>query len=157
MMVKHQINYESLDNVVNRKTFKLSEVKDKLVKVAFDVYKMKNGDPEELWQVQNSDDGDYIVARYNDEVEKEVKVAVASVISPWEVSASESDVSIFYKGYPISKISLASLGMKNEDADSITSFLPGKLASDKNLVKALVNDLNEKVKNKIIQMYPELV
>lgn len=156
-MVKHQVNYESLDQVINKKTYKLSEVKDRLIKVAFDLYRLKNNDPEELWQVQNSDDGDYIVARYNDEVEKEVKVAVASVISPWEVSASELDVSIFYKGYPISKISLASLGMKNEDAESITAFLPEKLASDKNLVKALVNDLNEKVKNKIIQMYPELV
>lgn len=155
-MVKHSINYEALDNVVNKKSFKLSDVKDKLVKVAFDLYKMKGNNSDELWQIQSADDGDYIVARYSEEEEKEVKVATASTSSPWEVSTTSSDVAIFYKGYPISKISLASMGMKEEDAGTIKDFLPNKLASDGKLVKALINGLNEKAKNQIIQLYPEL-
>jgi hypothetical protein len=137
--------YDSIDP--KKKSFKFSEVKHKLIKVAFDVFRMKDGDPEELWQIQNSDDGDYIVARYEN-----VEPKVVAAQTQWTACTTKTcdGVNIFYKGRNIAKIA------SSNDIDVIAEFLPGKLETDKSFVKALLNTLDKDTRSELLRTYPEL-
>lgn len=67
-MSKNEIDYSGLVTQITKKAYKLSDVKDQLETVAFDVVRFKDGDKgAELWEVQNAADGDYIVALYEEE------------------------------------------------------------------------------------------
>jgi hypothetical protein len=144
--MRFSVDYNSLCASVDpqKKTFKLADIKHNLVKVAFDVFRMKDADPDELWQIQNSDDGDYIVARY--ETPEEVKQASQK---QWSVIPTKSGVNVFYKGRNITKIA-------SDDVDVLSSFLPKKLETDKSFVKALLNTLDKDTKSAILKTYPEL-
>lgn len=158
MMPKFSIDYQKLSDSVDyvqKKVFKLADVEHRLEKVGFDVVRFKDGDPDELWQIQSADDGEYIVAKYeSEEAKQETKAA-----SKWEVLVSESsgDINIFYNGQPITKLAASQLRVSSEDFSTLKRFLPGKLASDKNFVKALLATLDETSKEAIIKLYPELL
>ena len=156
-MSKFSVDYQKLSNSIDKTFYKLSEVKHKLEKVAFDVFRMKDGNSEELWQIQNSDDGDYIVAKYELDDIKNVEVKAAN--SSWDIliSNSSGDINIFYKGHPITKVAGAQFGINVEDLSLVKKYLPNKLSSDKNLVKALFATLDKNVKENLLNLYPELL
>ena len=148
-MSKFDLNYNQLSSsisYIDKKIFKYADVKDKIEKVAFDLIRFKDGDPDELWQVQNAEDGSYIVAKYEDE-QKEVKTA-----TKWETLVKEGNINVFYKGQQITKIA----GVKADDIDTVKRFLPKKLATDKSFTSALLATLDEKTKEAVLKMYPEL-
>ena len=151
------INYDTLSETVSKRKLKLTtDIQAKLEKVAFDICRFKNEDPEELWQVQNSDDGDYIVALY-DETVSATKKAQKTASKCWEVLASQNnDLNVFYKGEPIVKMASAKLGIKTEDISIVIKHLPAKLASNKVLVNALLKEVPETVRHVILKKYPEL-
>lgn len=158
MMPRFSVDYNQLSrsvNVVQKKVFKLADVKHRLEKIGFDVVRFKDGNPDELWQIQNADDGDYIVARYeSDEPKVETKAT-----SHWDTLINESsgDINIFYKGQSIVKMAASKLGINSEDLGTVRRMLPTKLESDKNFVKALLNTLDEAQKETLIKLYPELL
>lgn len=157
-MRDYSIDYNELSNVVNKvekNIYRLSDVKHRLEKVAFDVVRFKDGNPDELWQIQNSDDGDYIVARYESDEPEAKKVSATH----WDTLVSESsgDINIFYRGQPIVKMAASKLGISSEDVKTIKRFLPSKLASDKSFVKAMLNTLDESSRDAILKLYPELL
>ena len=68
-MKKFAIDVDSLENKLQKKTaYRLEDVKDKVRKVAFDVVRFVDNDAtiDGLWQIQKHDDGEYIVAMYED-------------------------------------------------------------------------------------------
>lgn len=142
------LNYSDLEKL-DKKTYKLSEVKDRIIRVAFDVVRFKDGPIDELWEIQNADDGDYIVARYNTEEESAPAVKEASAKSPWEALNKEGEVHLFYKGVAFTKFA-------HEDAETITHFLPTKLSNDQHFVKALLATLSPERQTEIKKLYPEL-
>lgn len=153
-MHKFSINYNELSDSIchsRKEIFRLSDVKHRLEKVAFDVFRFKDSNSDELWQIQNSDDGDYIVARYESD-EPKIEVVASN---KWEVLVSESsnDINVFYKGMPITKIT----GTATEDLNTVKRFLPSKLATNKGFVSALLNTLDESSKDAILKLYPELL
>ena len=152
-MPKDFIDYSSLENKIYKKAYRLADVKDKLETVAFDIVKFKDNDSgANLWQVQESEDGQYIVALYNPE-DSDSKVA-----SPWEVSVSKtaSALQISYKGDPIVKLAASKLGIPFTELHKAEQYLPEKLAENKKLVKALLNELSESTKQEVLSKYPEL-
>lgn len=153
-MPKHSIDYSSLFEKMYNKAYKLEDVAHRIEKVAFDVVRFKDGDERAaLWQVQSADDGQqYIVSLYED------LEAVASK-SPWEVSISKlgSHLNVFYKGEEIVKVASNSLGIPSEDLGQVVSYLPNSLASNKDLVSALLNKLSPSAKKEVLAKYPELV
>lgn len=152
-MSKNLIDYSTLDRVVNKRSYRLSEVKDQIEKVAFDVVRFKDSDKgADLWQIQSSDDGDYIVSLYE---ESEENVKTASV-KTWEVVASGNNVHFFYKGDSIAKVSATSLGFSNEDAKVMSRHLGRKMGENKRLVKLLLGQVEESAKQNILNKYPEL-
>lgn len=152
-MDKVAVDYSSLEEkLTTKKVYKLNEVQHRLKKVAFDVVRFFDSDNiDGLWQIQRCDDGEYIVAMY--EEEPSIKTS-----ADWSVISDKSgnNINIFYKNEPVKKVSLASLGMTTEDSSVVCSFLPKKLASDKNLVSSLLNDLSSQEKNNLLERYPEL-
>src|SRR5277367_4480978 len=94
-MSKFSLDYSGLANQITKKAYRLADVKGQLETVAFDVVRFKDGDKgADLWQIQSADDGDYIVALYDDE---EVEKAASS--NPWSVLvAGGTNLQISYKG-----------------------------------------------------------
>ncbi len=135
-----------------KKAYKLSDVKDQLETVAFDIVRFKDNDKAaDLWQIQNCEDGDYIVAMYQPEEEEKV--------AEWDVAVSKvaGTLQISYKGDPLLKVTASKIGIPTSELDQVSSYLPAKLASNKKLVKALLNELSNSAKKEILSRYPELV
>jgi hypothetical protein len=150
--MKNSIDYSGLENKIYKRAYRLSDVKDRLETVAFDVVRFKDSDNSaDLWQVQSADDGDYIVAMYQEE---EVKVAAL-----WGVVVSKTagDLQVSYKGDPLVRVSSSKLGIPRSELSKIEEYLPSKLAANKKLVKALLNELTESAKKEVLNKYPELV
>lgn len=153
-MSKYGIDYSGLANQITKKAYRLSDVKDQLETVAFDVVRFKDGDKgAELWQVQSADDGDYIVALYDENEESEKVAASWSVL----VTKNGSDLQVSYKGDPLVRLSAAKLGIPSKELYKAEKYLPEKLATNKNLVKALLSELSETARQEISRRYPELV
>ena len=154
-MPKISIDYSSLANQITKKAYRLSDVKDQLETVAFDIVRFKDGDKgAELWQVQSADDGDYIVALYDeDETDKTASQ------NPWTVLVTKSgtDLQISYKGDPLVRFAASKLGIPSNELHKVEQYLPEKLATNKKLVKALLSDLNDAAKLEVAKRYPELV
>lgn len=151
-MRKFALDYSSLENKIDKKAYRLADVKDQLETVAFDVVRFKDGDKgADLWQVQSAEDGDYIVALYQpDESEKK---------GDWDVAVSKTagDLQISYKGDPIVRIAASKLGIPPQELPKVEGYLPEKLAENKKLVRALLNELSPSMKHAILTKYPELV
>ncbi len=151
-MSKYQLDYSRLENRLCKKAYRLSDVKDQLETVAFDIVRFKDSDKgADLWQVQKADDGEYIVAMYQPDEEK--------TAATWEVRLSKTagDLQISYKGDPLVRVSASRLGIPRSELSKVEEYLPSKLASNKKLVQALLKELPESTKKAVLSKYPELV
>jgi hypothetical protein len=158
-MPKFSIDYQQLSNSVEKKVYKLSEVQHRLEKVAFDVVRFRDGDPEELWQIQNSDDGDYIVARYETDAQAESpKTEKTASSNAWEVLVNEAsgDINIFYKGFPVVRASLEQTGLPKDSLGDVKKYLPKWLNTEKQLVQSLLKTLSTTERYELLRLYPEL-
>lgn len=152
-MPKFSIDYSDLAKI-QKKAYRLSDVKDQLETVAFDVVRFKDGDKgSELWQVQSADDGDYIVALYDEDVEKTASA------NPWGVFVTKngSGLQISYKGDPLVSLASSKLGIPSSELHKAEQYLPEKLATNKKLVKALLSELSDTARQVVSKRYPELV
>ena len=154
-MPKFSIDYSGLASQITKKAYRLSAVKDQLETVGFDIVRFKDGDKgAELWQVHSADDGDYIVALYDeDEAEK------TASSNPWTVLVTRggTDLQISYKGDPLVRMASRKLGIPSSELHRAEQYLPEKLATNKKLVKALLSELSEVARQEVSRRYPELV
>lgn len=156
-MPKISLDYSSLATQITKKAYRLADVKDQLETVAFDVVRFKDGDKgADLWQVQSADDGDYIVALYNDDEAETEKTASQN---PWTVLVTKSgtDLQISYKGDPLVRFAASKLGIPPQEMHQAQEYLPAKLATNKKLVQALLSELNDAARAEVARRYPELV
>lgn len=151
-MSKFSVDYSSLGQTIYKTAYRLNDVKDRIERVAFDIVRFKDEDKgADLWQVQSADDGDYIVALYQPEEEK--------IASTWDVSINKisGDLQVSYKGDPIVRVLASKIGIPRSELQKAEQYLPTKLAGNKKLVNALLNELNESAKKEVLSKYPELV
>jgi len=153
-MNKFAVDYSTLEGHFNRKkAYRLSDVKDKIRKVAFDVVRFVDSDNiDGLWQIQHTDDGDYIVAMYDDGEEKTEKSS-----SDWSVLTDKraENIHIFYKNTPVTKVASASLGVPADEVSFVCEYLPEKLASNKRLLVGLLSDLSSEDRKRLYEAHPE--
>lgn len=157
-MNKFAIDYNSLeyDLTPKPKYFRLEDVKNKITKVAFDVVKFNDSEGlDGLWKIEKTEDGEYIVACYDNE-SLTVESSEENKPTAWKAVASKGFVHIFYKNDPVTKISLSSLGLPESESDKIASFLPARLANNKKMVKGLLSELNKDDLKNLLTSYPEL-
>jgi hypothetical protein len=156
-MDKFSLDYGQLDeHFVNRKVYKLADVRDRIEKVAFDVVRFTDKDSiDGLWRIDKQGDDEVIVAMYEDQP---IEIT-ASVKNPWSVISDKAseNVNVFYKGEAVKKIALASVGIAKDDAKQFARNLPKMLVSNSALVRKMVNDLPKEDKSLLLSKYPELV
>ncbi len=156
-MNKYAVNYNSLNETMQPKpkVFKYENVKHRLVKVAFDVVRFVDGDDVSgLWQVNQTDDGEYIVAQYNDYVVEEAE----KTASNWSAYPDEGGdhIHLFYKNDPVTKIATASVGVSNDEAPMVASILPERLDTNTILAKGLLMELSHDSRAALLKSHPEL-
>lgn len=153
-MSKFGVDFTKLEDKLLKKAYRLSDVKDQLETVAFDIVRFKDTDKgADLWQIQSADDGEFIVTKY-----EEADVKKTASANPWEVvlSTQAKTLNIFYKGDPIVRVASKKLGIAETELSSVERYLPKKLAENKKLVSALLSELPESAKNEVLDKYPEL-
>lgn len=157
--MKFSVDYTDLQSKLSKKrAFRLSDVKGKIRKVAFDVVRFVDSDKiDDLWQIHRDGDDEYIVAMYDDEQTE--KKAEASVSNPWKAmpDGSGQNIHLFYKDTPIKKIALASLGIPAEDAWLVSRSVSQRLASDQSFFNSFVKELSDEEKKALKQAEPSLL
>lgn len=144
--MKFSINERELKKIAGE-ILDYNKVKNKMVKVAFDIYRMKDDPAAKLWELQKAEDGSYIVALYSDsEIEKKSDWSV-------EINKTANNVNFYYKGDYITKLNAKDVGIPLDEAKSI---LPEKLADNKKLVSLLMNKVDSNTKETLVSKYPEL-
>lgn len=147
------VNLDNVTTQLSKRAYRLSEVEDKIEKVAWDVVRFKNGNPEHLWQIQDSPEGAFIIALYDEE--DEVKTAVATTC-PWTVTAHHKNLHIFYKNEFLYKIAGSTLDVSEEEMSFFQRCIPAKLASSPELVNSLIKSLDPQKAKTLLSKYPEL-
>jgi len=152
--MKFDVDYLNLDQQLTQpKHFNYADVKDRLVKVAFDIVKFRESDAiDGLWQIQQTNDGEIIVATYEDDSE------VSKQASGWEAraNATGNSVTVFYKGEPVTKVATVQYGIPAEDAHLVCEYVPEKLASNVDFRKKMLNELSNDDRLELLQKFPEL-
>lgn len=154
---KFGLDYDVLETSVNKaehKMYRLADVQNKIERVAFDIVRFRDDSPEKLWQIQSADDGDYIVALYEEEAAKKV----ASRGSDWSVvlGSMATDLHVFYKGSSVARLNPADLGIPASELNLVRRYLPAELAKNNVLVKGLLNRCDATVREELVSRFPEL-
>lgn len=154
-MDKFSINFMNLqDRLSKKRAFKLSDVKDRIKKVGFDIVRFVDSQKiDDLWQIHRDGDDEYIVAMYEDQTEKK-----ASTIS-WRAIPDKAGehINVFYENSPIKLISIASLGIPAEDAWLVSYSLADKLASSPEFLNSFMKELTSEEKEVLRQANPSLI
>jgi hypothetical protein len=151
-MNQFRVDLNQLSNKISKRAYKLADVKDQIEKVSFDIVRFKDSDQSaNLWQIHSADDGDYIVAMYEDDPEEKVA-------SSWQVKmVKNSELQISYKGDPLVSLSAKKIGIPVNELYQAEAYLPEKLASNKKLVKTLLQELPHVARQEVARRYPELI
>lgn len=153
---KFGLDYDQLATSVQkaeRTMYRLAEVQDRIERVAFDIVRFREDGPEKLWQIQSSDEGDYIVSLYEEEAAK--KIATAG--NGWSVVVGRtSDLHVFYGGQAVCRLAASDLGVPADEINLVRRYLPGKLASNQGLVNSLLKRCEASVREGLLAQFPEL-
>jgi hypothetical protein len=147
-MNKFAFDYNELNKKLNApKAYRLSDVQDKIEKVAFDVVKFKSDDLAGLWKIEDTADGPVIVALYDENVTK------TASINDWKtISDKEANIHVFYKGEPINKFAASAYGI---DASSV-GWIADKLKEDYKFRASFLKTLTASDRELLLKKYPEL-
>lgn len=139
-MDRFKIDYDALIQkmVSDPNKMPLSGNEHRLIRVAFDLFRLKDGDPEDLWQVQSSDDGEFLVRTFSVPEEEKITASNWSV----EMDKKEANLTISYKQIPLTRLAAKDYGAKtSEDAWLLRRVVCNKLATDAEFAKELVTSL----------------
>lgn len=155
-MIKFSVDYTDLQSKLSQKrAFRLSDVKEKIRKVAFDVVRFVDSDKiDDLWQIHRDGDDEYIIAMYTEnEVEK------CASLSPWKAvpDSSGTHIHLLYKNMPIKKIALAPLGIPLEDVWLVSHSIPQRLATDQSFLDSLLKELTSHERQALIEVEPSFL
>jgi hypothetical protein len=162
-MDKFAFDYSTLEKDLEKpKSYRYEDVKDKIVRIAYDIVRFQGPDEDidSLWKIQTTDDGDVIVAMYE---EGEGKIAEASVkSSAWNVvTDSKQNFHIFYKDSPIkiiacSEVGISFVGISSNDIQMFCQDVGQKLNDDQDLRQTLMAELPATQRTELFRQYPEL-
>lgn len=140
-MKKFQIDFEELkQSVVPDSRVPLKGNEHRLVRVAFDLYRFKEGNVEELWQVQSSDDGEFLVRTYDLSDEEEKKAEYKWMV---ELDKKGENLTIAYRNIPLYKIAVQKYGIKTAaEVQTFQRAIYSKLNTDEDFTYGFVNKLS---------------
>lgn len=118
----------------------------RMVRVAFDLFRLKDDKSEDLWQIQADDDGEFLVRTYSLPEEEDI----TATSSEWSVDEDEkhANLTVSYKGIPLQRLAAKEYGANSpEDAFVLRGVVLEKLSSDKGFALGFFNSLPELKKN----------
>ena len=137
-MQKFSVDFDQIDKTLNKKTYKYADVKDKLVKVAFDVVRFFDDNIDGLWKIQKDKNGEVIVALYEEpSIEKS-----ASVTKKWDAvtDQSKSNLYIMYKNTVISKIASSELPIPKDELAIFANSISENINSNSELQQKILKE-----------------
>jgi len=153
-MEKFALDYNSLVTKIDRpKEYKLADVKDQIERVAFDVVRFReNEDTEQLWRIDERDDGPVIVALYE---EGTPEMTSESSEKKWEAlpDRKASCLHIYYKGDPIVRLAAGDIGLPDDELEVVARWLPNRLEEDDRLRQLILDKSGDE---NLTRKYPEL-
>jgi hypothetical protein len=141
-MAKFELDFDTLDQVVMPKPAERLPVKgneNRMVRVAFDLFRLDGSNREDLWVVQADDDGNEFLVRTYDLPEEEEFSKNAS----WEAHLDKkcANLTLAFEGTPVKRFALAQFGVKStEDASIFKSAVLNKVAMDGDFANLLLKD-----------------
>jgi len=100
-MDKFSIDYDAVlkEIIPDKNKIPVAGNEHRMVRVAFDLFRLKDGDSEELWQVQSSEDGEFLVRTFS--IPEDEMIAESS---DWlvETDKKEANLTIYYNLYMVS-------------------------------------------------------
>jgi hypothetical protein len=150
-MNKHSVDYIGLEKSLTApKSFRLKDVEHRLEKVAFGTVRFMNPseDIDGLWEIQNTDDGEVIIAKYDyDNPEMTSK-------SSWDVipDARGKTMNVFYKGEPVVR-----LAAPEGEVAAICKNASVRLEKDAQFRTLLLEEVGAAEKAELLNKFPELV
>lgn len=138
-MKKYEIDLTEIHNMFHEDPNRIPVIgnEQRLVRVAFDLFRLKGDVKEDLWQVQADDDGkEYLVRMYSIPEEEEVK-------SNWNIleDSKQANLTVAYNKTPIYRISCSEYGIEPSDISIFSRAILKKLATDKNFEIVFFNKL----------------
>lgn len=149
-MQNFSVDLNQINETLNKKAFKYEDVKDKLVKVAFDVVRFfDETNVGGLWKIQKNKDGEVIVALYEEPtIEKS-----ASVKNYWNaiLDSSKSNIYITYKNSVISKIASSDLPFPTEELETFAKSITNNINSNPEFQTKVLKEADPQ----IVSQFPE--
>jgi len=142
-MVKFELDWSDVAKVVmpDPNRLPLEGNKDRLVRVAFDLFRLKGDSTEDLWQIQADDDGNEFLVRTYNLPEDEQQVVKSS---DWRVilDAKGSNLTVLYKDTPIHRLAASIVDANTtEDVELFRQTMQEKLSTDDTFVSKFVSSI----------------
>jgi len=126
------LDWEILEQTLTApKVYKLADVEHRIEKVAFDIVRFRdNDDTQQLWRIEDRDDGPVIVALYDEQSGALSDDKPLKSESEWEtiVDKKTASIHLYRNEQPIMTVTAAQLRVPVEELDSMARWLPQKLA-----------------------------
>ena len=149
-MQNFSVDFNQINESLNKKSYKYEDVKGKLVKVAFDVVRFfDETNVGGLWKIQKNKDGEVIVALYEEPaIEKS-----ASVKNYWNaiLDSSKSNIYITYKNSVISKIASSEIPIPEEELEVFAKSITDKINSNSEFQDKVLKEADPQ----IVSQFPE--
>jgi hypothetical protein len=129
----------------------------RMVRVAFDLFRLDGDDEERLWQVQADDDGNEFLVRTYD-LPGDVEGVLETRSADWSVMADSklANLTVAYKGVPIHRLAAADYGARSPDeVRMLRQLVSEKLASDQAWAARLLCDLPPAKLAALRETFPE--
>jgi hypothetical protein len=144
-MGKYELDLSDVAKIVmpDPNRLPLEENRDRLMCVAFDLFRLKGDNTEDLWQIQADDDGNEFLVRTQALPEEEQQVAKAS---DWRVvsDAKGSNLTVLYRNIPIQRLAAAMAGASTPaDVELLRKTVQEKLSTDDAFVSKFISSIPE--------------
>lgn len=153
---KFTVDFNNLaKTLMPKRAYRYADVEDRVEKVAYDLVRFReNEDTDQLWRIENSDDGPVIVALYGDDG----GLSAESEVEPqgWEAVPDKKSMHVFYKGEHLLSLSSEQLGIPAKEFNVARRWIPKKLANDEELQTLLLGKVPVAARRLIAQRFPEL-
>lgn len=156
MLKQSELDYSKLIELMEKKEEKLNRipadsVRNRMHKVAFDVYNIENDPYNNLWMLESSVDGkEYLVRMENDLQDAKT--------GDWVATSNENGTSITlaYKNVPIQRLSGKIFGFSKGDVELFKKALVEKVINDNTFRSKILNMQTEERKIELTKAFPEL-
>jgi hypothetical protein len=129
----------------------------RMVRVAFDLFRLDGDDEERLWQVQTAEDGNEFLVRTYD-LPEDVEDGLESRSADWSVMTDSkfANLTVAYRGVPIHRLAAADYGAWSPDeVRMLRQLVSEKLASDKAWAARFLHDLPPAKLAALRETFPE--